>query len=277
MKRKLRFNFTFLLLTVVLAMSFVIPASAAKEAPKAPASVTILYTNDVHTYIDRDLTYSLIAGYRDTLDNVLLVDAGDHIQGTAYGGMDNGRTIIALMNAAGYDLATLGNHEFDYGMDGCLNAVSWSDFTYVSCNFYHEKNGVAGDKVLDSYKVFEVNGIKVALIGITTPESFTKSTPSYFQDGNGNYIYGIAAGSDGAELYASVQEAIDQASTEADVVIGLGHLGEDISSQPWTSLEVIANTTGLDAFIDGHSHTTVPMEVVLDKAGNPVVLTQTGC
>ena len=157
-----------------------------------------------------------------------------------------------------------------------LATVKEAKFPYVSCNFYHEKNGVVGDSVLDSYKVFDMNGTKVAFIGITTPESFTKSTPAYFQDANGKYIYGIAAGKDGSALYAAVQKAIDAASKEADYVIALGHLGDDPSSQPWTSEEVIAHTTGLDAFIDGHSHSTVEGKQVKDKAGNTVVLTQTG-
>ena len=240
------------------------------------SAVTVLYTNDIHTYITKSLGYAEIAALKDSYENVLLVDAGDHIQGTAYGSMDNGKTIIDLMNAAGYDLATLGNHEFDYGMDGTMNVIEWADFPYVSANFYNEKNGVAGDTVLNAYEVFEVGGIKIAFVGITTPESFTKSTPKYFQDENGNYIYGIAGGDDGSALYAAVQKAIDAASLEADYVIALGHLGDDKSSQPWTSEELIANTTGLDAFIDGHSHSTVPMKTVTDKDGNSVVLTQTG-
>ena len=250
--------------------------TAAAGETESAGGVTVLYTNDIHTYITKDLTYSKVAAYKDSLENVLLVDAGDHIQGTAYGSMDKGATIAQLMNAAGYDLATLGNHEFDYGMDGCMAAIEAADFPYVSCNFYHEANGVAGENVLDSYKVFEVGGVKIAFIGITTPESFTKSTPSYFQDENGNYIYGIAGGTDGEALYTAVQNAIDAASAEADYVIALGHLGVDESSQPWTSREVIANTTGLDAFIDGHSHTTIPMEEVTDEGGSTVILTQTG-
>lgn len=249
-------------------------ASAAADA--GAQEVTILYTNDVHTYIDGDLSYSLAARYRDTFDNVLLVDAGDHIQGTAYGSMDKGASIVDLMNAAKYDAATLGNHEFDYGMEGALATIEKAQYPYLSCNFYHEENGEKGENVLDSYKVFEVGGQKIAIIGITTPESFTKSTPAYFQDENGNYIYGIAGGNDGSELYDTVQAAIDEASQEADIVIGLGHLGVDPSSVPWTSEEVIMNTTGFDAFIDGHSHTTIPMEVVLDAGENEVVLTQTG-
>ena len=214
-----------LLLTLSMALSLTVTAAAAEED-----GVTILYTNDVHTYIDQDLTYSLVAAYKDSLENALLVDAGDHIQGTAYGGMDQGATIIQLMNAAGYDLATLGNHEFDYDMEGCMAAIQAADFPYVSCNFYHEADGVRGENVLDSYQVFELGGVSVAIIGITTPESFTKSTPAYFQDDNGDYIYGFAGGPDGEELYDAIREAVDAASAEADYVIALGHLRADESS-----------------------------------------------
>ena len=243
--------------------------------------IVIYYTNDVHTYIDGSLSYDNIADLKaqtaKVADGVLLVDAGDHVQGTAYGSMDKGKTIIELMSAADYDLATLGNHEFDYGMERTLEITQQADYPYVSCNFYHESNGVKGSNVLDSYKVFEVGGKKIAIIGITTPESFTKSTPAYFQDAAGNYIYGIAGGVTGADLYNAVQAAINAAKAEKpDYIIALGHLGDDASSKPWTSEELIANTTGLDAFIDGHSHSTVAMKSVKDKAGNPVVLTQTG-
>lgn len=243
--------------------------------------IVVLYTNDVHTHMDNDgLRYSNVAALKNELENagaeVLLVDAGDHIQGTAYGSMDKGETIIKLMNAADYDLATLGNHEFDYGMEGAMNAIQWADFPYVSANFYHESDGAKTGNVLEAYKVFDFGETEIALIGITTPETFTKSTPAYFQDGNGNYIYGIAGGEDGTALYETVQTAIDAASKEADIVIALGHLGDDAASKPWTSEELIANTTGLDAFIDGHSHSTVEGKAVKDKAGNDVWLTQTG-
>ena len=268
-----------LLLALALVLS-ILPATLAAPAEKGAEDIVILYTNDVHTYIDKPLSYDNIADMKTTLAaenaGVLLVDAGDHIQGTAFGSMDKGETIIELMNAAGYDLATLGNHEFDYGMERALELVGKAEFPYVSANFYHEKDGVKGETVLDAYKVFEIGGKKIALIGITTPESFTKSTPAYFQDENGNYIYGIGGGTDGAELYADVQAAIDAASAEADYVIALGHCGDDPASKPWTSEEVIANTTGLDAFIDGHSHSTVPGKEVTDKGGNNVLLTQTG-
>src|SRR5699024_1799913 len=128
-----------------------------------------------------------------------------------------------------------------------------------------------GENVLPSYQIFELGQEKLAIVGITTPESFTKSTPAYFQDENGNYIYGISGGEDGAALYADVQAAIDQAAADgATKVIALGHLGDDKASQPWTSEETIANVSGLTAFIDGHSHSTVEGKEVADKDGNNV-------
>ena len=268
-----------LLLCLMLVCALAAPAAAAQTGTSE--DIVILYTNDVHTYIDGPLSYDVLSGIKKELEtqyaHVLLVDAGDHVQGTAYGSMDKGETIIQLMNAAGYDLATLGNHEFDYGMDGCMQIVQWAQYPYVSCNLYEEVNGVREENVLPSYQIFDCGTEKLAIVGITTPESFTKSTPSYFQDESGNYIYGISGGEDGSALYADVQAAIDSAVAEgATKVIALGHLGDDLSSQPWTSAEVIANVSGLSAFIDGHSHSTVEGQNVTDKDGNSVVLTQTG-
>ena len=270
-----------LLLAAVMILSLAACGNPAKKDPPAPEEVVILYTNDIHTYIDKNISYDVLAGLKAELQkthkNVLLVDAGDHVQGTAYGSMDKGESIIKLMNAAKYDVATLGNHEFDYGMEGCIQVRQWAKFPYVSANFYKEENGVVGDTVLDAYKMFEFGGTKLAIVGITTPETFTKSTPAYFQDENGNYIYGIAGGDDGAKLYEAVQKAVDDAKAAgATKVIALGHLGVDESSRPWTSKDVIVNVSGLDAFIDGHSHTVMEKELVTDKDGKGVPLTQTG-
>ncbi len=285
MKKK----FISLLLALVMLVALAVPAfaedavlvSAPVSAPTVEeGSIVVLHTNDIHTYIDGDLRYSHVAAlkahYESLGATVILVDAGDHIQGTAYGSMDSGKTIIDLMNAVGYDVATLGNHEFDYGMEGAMNAIEWAQYPYVSANFYHEKDGVAGDTVLDAYEVVDLGFLKIAFVGITTPESFTKSTPAYFQDADGNYIYGIAGGTDGSALYAAVQTAVDAAKAEADIVIALGHLGDDKSSQPWTSEELIANTNGIDVFIDGHSHSTVVGKEVANKDGETVYLNQTG-
>ena len=264
------------------AMAAAVPQASAGFLTGKDAAVTILYTNDVHTYIDNKspkLTYAAIAamkqGYVDEGKPVLLVDAGDHIQGTAYGSMDDGATIIELMNEAGYDIATLGNHEFDYGMARAKAIIKEADFPYVSCNWVDLRTGL---RVLPAVKLFPAGGKWIAFVGITTPESFTKSTPAYFMNAKQTkYIYDILGGDDGRKLYDAVQKAIDKAKTlGADIIIGLGHLGVDPSSSPWTSEEVIANTTGFDAFIDGHSHTVMENKQVYDAAGKAVTLTQTG-
>ena len=269
-----------MVLCLAMVLTFAVPFASAAEQLNSE-DIVILYTNDVHTYIDGALSYDIISGIKKELskqyENVLLVDAGDHIQGTAFGSMDKGKTIIDLMNASAYDLATLGNHEFDYTMEGTMNIIDWAKFPYTSANFYHEEAGVKGEPVLDRYVMFEAGEQKIAFVGITTPESFTKSTPAYFQDASGNYIYGISAGDDGSALQADVQAAIDEAKAGgATVVIALGHLGIDPASQPWTSEETIAKVSGLNAFIDGHSHSTVEHKEVADKDGKNVVLTQTG-
>ena len=263
------------------AMAAAVPQASAGFLTGKDAAVTILYTNDVHTYIDNKspkLTYAAIAamkqGYVDEGKPVLLVDTGDHIQGTAYGSMDEGASIIQLMNAAGYDVATPGNHEFDYGMARAKEAMAEADFPYLSSNWV---NLPLGNRVLPDVKYFTIGGRVIAFVGITTPETFTKSTPAYFMDkSQKRYIYDILGGDDGQNLYKAVQKSIDKAKLLADYVIGLGHLGVDPSSSPWTSREVIQHTSGLDAFIDGHSHTKMECEWVKDLSGKAVALTQTG-
>lgn len=267
------------LMTFILLFLTGAPAFAAEEA--LSEDIVILYTNDVHTYIDGPLSYDVVAALKTELKKqykyVFLADAGDHIQGTAYGSMDNGESVIKIMNEAKYDVATLGNHEFDYGTDGCMNVLELADYPYISANFYHTENGVRGENVLDSFKSFDCGEEKLAFVGITTPETFEKSTSAYFRDENGSFIYGISGGMDGAELRNDVQNAIDEAKSQgATKVIALGHLGVDVSSQPWTSEETIAGVSGLDAFIDGHSHSVIEEKLVKDKDGNDVVLTQTG-
>lgn len=260
-----------------------------EDVDGAEEDVIILYTNDIHSYIDnsdndddgnetKKLRYSSVSAMKKDLiaegKNVLLVDAGDHSQGTAFGGLDEAKHIIGLMNASGYDLATLGNHDFDYGLFRTFGIIDEADYDYVSCNFY----SIEEDKsVFDSSRIYDIGGKKIAFIGISTPETLTACTPAYFMDeSQEEYIYSFKGGDDGKELYACVQQAIDEVRDEVDYVIALGHLGVDLSSEPYRSTDVISHVTGLDAFIDGHSHTTMESEEVADAEGKKVLLTQTG-
>ena len=251
--------------------------------------IVILHTNDVHCQVDQakntdgavtNIGYAGVAGYRDLMaarygnGNVTLVDAGDALQGGPIGTLSKGGYIVDIMNQVGYDMAAPGNHEFDYGMERFLElAKNEADYSYVCCNFIDLKTG---SPVFDPYKMVTYGEIKVAYVGIDTPESFTKSTPAYFQDAEGNYIYGFCEGNDGKDLYDQVQKTVDAARADgADYVVAMGHLGIDNASKPWTSNEVVANTTGIDVMLDGHSHSTYE-KTLPNKNGESVVMAQTG-
>ncbi len=281
---KNRSRYLSLLLVIALLLSL-FGCTAQEPTPSLPAedlTVTILYTNDVHGYMNNDkpaegeqagLSYAHLSALKKDLtakgENVFVVDAGDHVQGTVYTALDQGLTALNLMNGI-YDLATIGNHEFDYGMERALALTKNAQYPYISCNFVDK---ASGKPVLDPHKLVNIGGMNVGFVGITTPEAITSAAPSYFQDKDGKFIYDILAGD---KLYAAVQKSVDALKADgAEVIIGLAHLGVDAGSQ-YTSKVVIANVSGLDAVIDGHSHTEVEKEFVKDKAGNDVLLTQTG-
>lgn len=280
MNRKWMLRLPALLLAVVVLLG-VSPGVNAAEA--LSDNIVVLYTNDVHCGVDPNapegtMGYANLAALKKELQAqnayVALVDAGDAIQGEAIGTLSDGGYLIDIMNHLGYDYATFGNHEFDYGMDVAKSLLTRSHAEYLACNFVDLSTG---QTVAEPYTLVTYGERRVAYVGIATPESFTKSTPVYFQDGQGNYIYSFCQGGSGQELYDAVQRAIDAALAEgADTVIALGHLGVDPASAPWRSYDVIANTTGLDAFIDGHSHSVIEGEQVTDKGGSQVLLTSTG-
>ena len=125
--------------------------------------------------------------------------------------------------------------------------------------------------------MLEAGGYSIAFVGASTPETFSKSTPTYFQDEEGNFIYSFCGGNDGADLYAAVQAAVDDARAEgADYVVVLSHLGTEASSVPYTSTDLIANTSGIDVVLDGHSHSVWEMEIEQNKDGEDVVMSSTG-
>ena len=265
--RKHTRKFLSLFLSLTLASSFCIPAMAAEEETTAAKDgIVVLYTNDVHCTSDDGMSYAAIAAYKAEMeteygtDNVTLVDNGDAIQGGILGSLSKGSWIVDIMNQVGYDIAIPGNHEFDFGMDTFLDiAKNQAEYTYVSCNFV------------------DADDVDVAYVGISTPETLTKSAPAYFQNDKGEYIYGFCQDKDGKALYDQVQDTVDAArEAGADYVVALAHLGEDAQSSPWMSTEVIANTTGIDVVLDGHSHTVNPSKLVKNADGEDALLSQTG-
>ena len=280
MKRLIKIISIFVLIFVLFSCS-----ENNKEA------ITIIYTNDVHGYIanskkdDANNEVSLlrlnnISGYTKKLKkdnkNVLLVDAGDEIQGSVYGSIDKGVEMIEIFNKTGYDLATPGNHDFDFGMDGFNRIVNSASYKFISCNF---KSLETNKNVLDSYKIYEFGGTKIGFIGISTPETITSSTPTFFKNSNGDFIYTFDGVKNKNELYSSVQASINEIRDKVDYLIGLGHLGvgDDEKAMGWSSIDLISNTYGLDAFIAGHSHTLIEKEVIKTKDNKDCILTQTGC
>ena len=182
---------------------------------------------------------------------VLLVDDGDAIQGEPVGTMTTGEAIIDIMNAVGYDIVIPGNHDFDYGMERLLELTQKANFPYISCNFNKE-----GELVFDPYIIKEYDGVKVAFVGVTTPMTMRTSTPKYFMNEQGEFIYGfLEEDNTGEKLYSAVQKAVDDARAEgADYVILLAHLGNEDECSPWRYDQVIENTSGIDVMLDGHSH-----------------------
>ncbi len=250
-------------------------------AEEKDKGIVILHTNDVHCGINADddtFGYAELSAYCAKLESdgytTLLVDAGDAVQGDVIGTLSDGEYPLQIMNELGYDLAVPGNHEFDFGMESFFELKKSAKFPYLSANFV---DLTSGDTVLDSYKIIEENGVKIGFVGISTPETITKSNPAFFKNKKGEYIYGFCAGDNGNELYGAVQTAVDEASAEgADYIVAVGHLGIDEQSLPWTSKEVISNVSGIDVFIDGHSHSVIDGETVTDKDGERVLLTSAG-
>ncbi len=261
---------------LVLSVTMVF-AEGAKEAIDAQKDIVVLYTNDVHCGIDENIGYAGLAAYKAMMEkegnNVVLIDAGDAIQGDVIGTVSRGSYLVDIMNEVGYDYAVFGNHEFDYGMDRLNELLKKADAQYLNATITYSGKGenLLSDSV--AYVIDRFGYLDVAFIGVSTPETLTKSTPKYFME-DGEFVYSFAAGK---ELYATVQKYIDEVrDLGADVVILITHLGVEEDSEPNRSYDLIANTTGVDAVIDAHSHTVMEGEKVKDKDGKDVILTQTG-
>lgn len=253
-------------------------AAAAEEADTAAeknGEIYILFTSDVHCGVDQGFGYAGLEQVRDTLEEkgyeTILVDDGDAIQGEPMGTFTNGEAIIELMNAAGYDVAIPGNHEFDYGTDRFLELAGKAEFTYISCNFTYKD-----EPVFAPYVIKEAAGRKIGFVGVTTPTTIRSSTPAYFQDENGEYVYSFKQDDTGEELYQAVQEAADAARADgAEYVYLVAHLGNEEACRPWNYVDVVSHTSGIDVVLDGHSHDTDQV-VLKNKNGEDVTRSAVG-
>ena len=265
-----------LLLAVCMVLGLMTTVFAADEKSN---DIVILHTDDAHCGVNDNLGYAGVAAYKaemqKTHNYVALVDCGDAIQGESIGTLSAGAYLVDIMNEVGYDFATFGNHEFDYKLPQLAKLTKQAKYQYLACNFKYIGKGTS-DLNYKPYEIVTYGDKKVAFIGIVTPESFTKSTPAYFQDESGSYIYSFSEDETGTALYEIVQKTVDEArAAGADYVIAMGHLGNEGITDRWTSKAVIANTTGIDAVLDGHDH-IAGVQKVANKDGKQIVLTEPG-
>ncbi len=253
-------------------------ALSACQKPKE--DIYIFYTGDVHCGIDSNLGYPAVKALIDETkaehNNVLLVDTGDYLQGGMVGSMSRGSYIVDLMNQMGYDLVTFGNHEFDYDMDRLSELMEKADFGFVASNTRYSGNKTSVFADVPPYVIKELQGTKVAFLGVLTPETLTSSTPIYFMEGDA-FVYDFYSGNDGKNLAEQVQKTVDEVRSKgADYVIVLSHLGSEIQYTPYDAFTLISHTTGIDVVIDGHSHSVVYGDPYPNAAGEDVILVSTG-
>ena len=240
--------------------------------------IVILHTNDVHCGVQDSIGYDGLMLYKKQLlqkhNNVILVDAGDHIQGGTIGQITSGETIIDIMNELEYDVVTLGNHEFDYGIEQLETIKNSLTCGYISSNYCYKKNK---ESIYPPYKIIEKGGKKIGFIGVATPETLTKSYLITLLDDKGELIYDFLTENHNQELYERVQKHIDELQEKkVDYIIILAHMGKGGDSlEEDTSIELLKNLKNVNALIDGHTH-LIYSEKTPDKNNNNVILVQTG-
>lgn len=249
-------KFLSLLLALAMMFSLSVTASAAEEAKPMEGRIVILHTNDVHGAIGG---YAKVAALKKAFQDVgaytLLLDAGDYIQGDPTVSVSQGKTAIELMNLAGYDAATIGNHEFDYGYANLKEVTKDAKFPVVSANVLY--NG----KAENAHTVFTApGGEKIGVFGLTTPESGTKAHPAKIQ--------GVTFPA-GKDMFAIAEAEVKALKDEGcDYIVCLSHLGIDDESKGNRSIDLLEAVKGIDVLIDGHSHSTI--DKVAEAAGETV-------
>ena len=264
-------------LTFLLAISFICCLSVSYGQTRLAVhpdsqDVVILYENDVHCGVDGYANFAALkSNMKATHKYVTVVSNGDFVQGGSLGAASHGRNIIDIMNEVGYDYVTLGNHEFDYGIPRQMELMEELQAECLCCNF---KDLRTGKPLYDSYRIVNYGDFDVAFLGMSTPYTINSSTPTYFKDDKGNYIYSFCI----ENFYDVVQKAVDAARKEgAEYVVVLSHLGDESEGEGGVnSPSMIENTYGIDVVLDGHSHSVIPGTIMKNKKGEDVILTSTG-
>ena len=275
---KKRPGFVLLILMLISGITCVFADSeTAADAHPEDVAAVILHTNDVHVAFEDNIGYDGLALYKKELeavyDHVLLIDAGDAIQGAPIGSISKGSEIIRMMNRVGYDLAVPGNHEFDFGfeaLDACAGAL---DCGYTCANFCV----TGGETVFRPWRILEAGELKIGFVGAVAPDTFTKSIIKDILNEVGEPMYDFLADETGERLCAGLQKAIDEVrQSGADYVILVSHLGnnDSITAQFRTD-PIVGKLTGLDMVIDGHSHETYN-RTVTDGENKQIPIAQTG-
>lgn len=262
---------TFILITaLLLSLCPTISLAAYRE------NLTIYYTGDIRGNIDGSLTYSKLAALYAGTSNAVLLDCGDHLSGSDYTSYDNGASIIKIMNAVGYSASVPGTSDLSSGVAAFQSNSEGADFPYLACNLFSSENGTRRGTTFSSYTSWIVSGdLRLAVIGVVSPNLITDSNRSLYVDGSGNLAYELSGDSGAAEFYADIQATVDEAKAAlATFVVVISHLDSD--SGDFSPEALISNTEKIDAVINSNSGTAVESLQYYNKNGSPVVLTSPG-
>ena len=243
--------------------------------------IYILFTNDIHCNVEGGIGLAGVKFFKDQYKNshtyVTLVDCGDSVEGGKIGKYREGYEMYMLMNDCGYDIGVLGNQDFVYGIDATKALIEQANFDIVGCNYKYI--GANTDKLsgIKPYVIKKYGHTKVAFIGVMTPDTLTEGKPSYTAlTEDGQLVCSFYQDNEGQDLYDQVQRTVDKVRSKVDWVIVISHLGIEQKSQPYTSVELIEHTNGIDGLIDAHSHTVNYGTPVLNKDGDQVATASTG-
>ncbi len=269
------------ILSTLLCIAILFTMSACNAKETKSEDIVVLFTNDVHCGIDENIGYAGLSAYKKDMEekykHVTLVDCGDFTQGAYESAVSKGEYLVDLMNAVGYDFAVIGNHEFDYGTEQLKKNIGLSKAQFLNCNITYTGSGE--DWISEQTKPYEIKTYgktKVAFIGVSTPWTIYSCTPVYFME-NGEFVYKFCNESPN-QFYDNVQKYVDECRKNgADFVVILSHLGTDTETEaPYTSLDLICNTNGIDVVLDAHSHTEASCWIGQNKDGEDVLLSSTG-